>query len=104
MIIQIGKPFFANKFTVSCKRQNAVQAKSLFELFQKTVFKNKCAVVTSYNPQAQELDRKVAINSADLTTTINRNQLKKTVYTLKIAYAVDGKEYYKEQELNLTGK
>jgi len=60
--------------------------------------------ITFYNPQAQELDSKVAINSADLTTTINRNQLKKTVYTLKIAYAVDGKEYYKEQELNLTGK
>src|SRR5438876_6776083 len=31
------------------------EATKYFELFQKTVFKGKCAVVTSYNPQAQDV-------------------------------------------------
>jgi type I restriction enzyme R subunit len=32
-----------------------LEACKYFELFQKTVFKNKCAVVTSYNPHAQDV-------------------------------------------------
>ena len=31
------------------------EACKYFELFQKTPFKGKCAVVTSYNPQAQDI-------------------------------------------------
>lgn len=31
------------------------EATKYFELFQKTVFKGRCAVVTSYNPQAQDI-------------------------------------------------
>ena len=47
---------------LSNQRGNAIlvassiyEACKYFELFQKTVFKGKCAVVTSYNPQAQNI-------------------------------------------------
>lgn len=37
------------------------EAAKYFELFQKTVFKGKCAVVTSYNPQAQDVTLKEGV-------------------------------------------
>jgi len=47
---------------LSSKRGNAMlvassiyEAAKYFELFEKTIFKGKCAVVTSYNPQAQDV-------------------------------------------------
>ena len=53
---------FATKQRLSSTRGNAIlvassilEACKYFELFQKTVFKNKCAVVTSYNPNAQDV-------------------------------------------------
>ena len=53
---------FTVKPRLSSQRGNAIlvassifEACKYFELFQKTVFKNKCAVVTSYNPQAQDV-------------------------------------------------
>ena len=53
---------FGVKPRLSSQRGNAIlvassiyEACKYFELFQKTVFKGKCAVVTSYNPQAQDV-------------------------------------------------
>jgi type I restriction enzyme R subunit len=53
---------FGVKPRLSSERGNAMlvassiyEAAKYFELFQKTVFKRKCAVVTSYNPQAQDV-------------------------------------------------
>ena len=53
---------FCVKPRLSNQRGNAIlvassiyEACKYFELFQKTVFKGKCAVVTSYNPQAQNI-------------------------------------------------
>jgi type I restriction enzyme R subunit len=53
---------FSVKPRLSNQRGNAIlvvssifEACKYYELFQKTVFKGKCAVVTSYNPQAQDV-------------------------------------------------
>jgi type I restriction enzyme R subunit len=53
---------FSVKPRLSNQRGNAIlvassiyEACKYFELFQKTVFKGKCAVVTSYNPQTQDI-------------------------------------------------
>ncbi|MBV1787511.1 HsdR family type I site-specific deoxyribonuclease [Marinobacterium sp. D7] len=53
---------FSVKPRLSDQRGNAVlvsssiyEACKYFELFQKTVFKGKCAVVTSYNPQTKDI-------------------------------------------------
>lgn len=53
---------FGVKPRLSSQKGNAIlvassifEACKYFELFQKTVFKSKCAVVTSYNPQAQDV-------------------------------------------------
>jgi type I restriction enzyme R subunit len=53
---------FSVKPRLASERGNAMlvassiyEAAKYFELFQKTVFKGRCAVVTSYNPQAQDV-------------------------------------------------
>ena len=53
---------FVVKPRLSSERGNAMlvassiyEAAKYFELFQRTVFKGKCAVVTSYNPQAKDV-------------------------------------------------
>src|SRR5512134_1242259 len=53
---------FSVKPRLSSERGNAIlvassiyEACKYFSLFQKTPFKGKCAVVTSYNPQAQDV-------------------------------------------------
>jgi type I restriction enzyme R subunit len=53
---------FAVKPRLSSHRGNAIlvassiyEACKYFELFQKTVFKGKCAVITSYNPQTPDI-------------------------------------------------
>jgi type I restriction enzyme R subunit len=53
---------FSVKPRLSSERGNAMlvassiyEAAKYFELFQKTVFKGRCAVVTSYNPQAKDV-------------------------------------------------
>jgi len=55
---------FSVKPRLSSERGNAIlvassiyEACKYFTLFQKTPFKGKCAVVTSYNPQAQDVTR-----------------------------------------------
>jgi type I restriction enzyme, R subunit len=53
---------FSVKPRLASERGNAMlvassvyEAAKYFELFQKTVFKSRCAVVTSYNPQARDV-------------------------------------------------
>jgi len=62
---------FSVKPRLSSERGNAIlvassiyEACKYFALFQKTPFKGKCAVVTSYNPQAQDITKEeVGANS-----------------------------------------
>jgi type I restriction enzyme R subunit len=53
---------FSTKPRLSSERGNAIlvassiyEACKYFTLFQKTLFKGKCAVITSYNPQAKDM-------------------------------------------------
>ena len=53
---------FGTKGRLITERGNAMlvassiyEAAKYFELFQRTAFKGKCAVVTSYNPQAKDV-------------------------------------------------
>ena len=53
---------FSVKPRLASERGNAMlvasssyEAAKYFELFQKTVFKGRCALVTSYNPQARDV-------------------------------------------------
>lgn len=55
---------FGVKPRLSSERGNAIlvassiyEACKYFELFQKTVFKNRCGIVTSYNPMAKDVTR-----------------------------------------------
>jgi type I restriction enzyme R subunit len=55
---------FSVKPRLSSERGNAIlvvssiyEACKYFTLFQKTPFKDKCAVVTSYNPHAQDVTK-----------------------------------------------
>jgi type I restriction enzyme R subunit len=55
---------FGTKARLSSERGNAIlvassiyEACKYFTLFQKTPFKNKCAIITSYNPQAQDVTK-----------------------------------------------
>jgi type I restriction enzyme R subunit len=85
------------------------EACKYFELFQKTVFKGKCAVVTSYNPQAKDITLE--------DTGANTDTDKQFIYNLYIAllqditaqpgksktetYEDQAKKLFKEQRANM---
>jgi type I restriction enzyme, R subunit len=55
---------FSTKARLLSERGNAIlvassiyEASKYFSLFQKTVFKDRCAVITSYNPQSQDITK-----------------------------------------------
>jgi type I restriction enzyme R subunit len=77
------------------------EAAKYFELFNKTVFKGRCAVVTSYNPQAQD----VTLEETGANTETEKQFLFNT-YTalLKDIVAKPGKtktETYEDEVKNL---
>jgi len=101
---------------LSSERGNAIlvassiyEACRYYELFQKTVFKGKCAVVTSYNPQAKdvtleetgantETDRQFIYN---LYTTLLRDVDAKPGTTKTATYEDNAKELFKKQPANM---
>lgn len=58
--------------------------------------------VTFYSVLHKEWDMTFPIQLQNNTMTISRHLLKNTNYTLKIAYSSNGKEYYKENDINLS--
>jgi type I restriction enzyme, R subunit len=107
---------FGVKPRLSNQRGNAIlvassiyEACKYFELFQKTVFKGKCAVVTSYNPHAQD----VTLEETGANTETDRQFLYNT-YTALLqnvkaspgkskteTYEDNAKKLFKEQPANM---
>ncbi len=107
---------FGVKPRLSNQRGNAIlvassiyEACKYFELFQKTVFKGKCAVVTSYNPHAQdvtleetgantETDKQFLFNSyTALLQNVDAQPGKSRTET----YEDNAKKLFKEQPANM---
>ncbi len=107
---------FGVKPRLNSERGNAIlvassiyEACKYFELFQKTVFKGKCAVVTSYNPQAQdvtkeetgantETDKQYIYNTY---TTLLQNVQARPGLTKTETYEDEAKRLFKEQPANM---
>lgn len=96
---------FSVKPRLSNQRGNAMlvassiyEACKYFELFQKTVFKGQCAVVTSYNPQAQD----ITLEETGANTETDK-QFIYTTYTalLKDVDALPGKSKTETYEDNV---
>ena len=79
------------------RRVEHLRGGKYFELFQKTVFKGKCAVVTSYNPQAQD----VTLEETGANTETEKQFLYNT-YTALLK-DVDAKAR-QDQDRNLRGR
>src|SRR5205085_1794009 len=102
---------FCVKPRLSSERGNAMlvassiyEAAKYFELFQRTVFKGKCAVVTSYNPQAKD----VTLEETGANTETEKQFLYKTYKALlKDVVAQPGKtptETYEDEVKKLFQK
>jgi len=107
---------FSVKPRLSSERGNAMlvassiyEAAKYFELFQKTVFKDRCAVVTSYNPQAQdvtleetgantETDKQFLFN---IYTALLEDVQQKPGKSKTETYEDSVKELFKEQPANM---
>jgi type I restriction enzyme R subunit len=107
---------FSVKPRLSNQRGNAIlvassiyEACKYFELFQKTVFKGKCAVVTSYNPQTQdvtleetgansETDRQFIYNTY---MTLLKNVLPRPGKSKTETYEDQAKDVFKKQPANM---
>ena len=107
---------FSDKPRLSSQRGNAIlvassiyEACKYFELFQGTPFKGKCAVVTSYNPQAQD----ITLEETGANTETDKQFIYNTYTTLlqNIAalpgksrtetYEDHAKKLFKEQPANM---
>ena len=103
---------FSVKRRLSDNRGNAIlvassiyEACKYFELFQNTAFKGKCAVVTSYNPQAKDITLEdVGANTEtdkEFIYNIYTKLLKKTGLPNTEAYEDHAKKLFKEQPANM---
>jgi len=57
--------------------------------------------VTLYSASHQEWDKNFPISTSNGVLSIPRKRLERSVYTIKVAYTVGGKNYYSESELDL---
>ena len=103
---------FSVKPRLSNERGNAIlvassiyEACKYFELFQKTPFKGKCAVVTSYNPQTKD----ITLEDTGANTETDKESIYTTYTTLlkntnmpnTEAYEDHAKKLFKEQPVNM---
>lgn len=58
--------------------------------------------VEFYSPVNKEWDRSAPIALKQNTMTIDRSALRRTAYTMKLSYAVGGRQYYQESNINLS--
>ncbi|MEN9576754.1 MAG: hypothetical protein RL514_4609 [Verrucomicrobiota bacterium] len=85
------------------------EACKYFELFQKTEFKGKCAVVTSYNPQAQDITlEEVGANTEtdkqfifNVYTGLLKDIVARPNTTKTETYEEQSKQLFKEQPANM---
>jgi type I restriction enzyme R subunit len=107
---------FSVKPRLSNQRGNAIlvassiyEACKYFELFQKTIFKGRCAVVTSYNPQAKD----ISLEDTGANTETDK-QFIFNIYTALLqnvaalpgksrteTYEDQAKQLFKEQPVNM---
>jgi len=107
---------FGVKPRLSSQRGNAMlvassiyEASKYFELFQKTVFKGRCAVITSYNPQAKDITLEdTGANTEtekqflyNIYTTLLKDVTPKPGKTKTESYEDDAKELFKTQPANM---
>lgn len=107
---------FSVKPRLSSERGNAMlvassiyEAAKYFELFEKTVFKDKCAVVTSYNPHAQDVAlEETGANTVtekqflyNLYTNLLKDVQPKPGKTKTETYEDEVKEKFKKQPANM---
>ena len=107
---------FGVKPRLSNQRGNAIlvassiyEACKYFELFQKTAFKGKCAVVTSYNPQAQDITlEEVGANTEtdkqfifNVYTGLLKDIVARPNTTKTETYEEQAKQLFKEQPANM---
>ena len=57
--------------------------------------------VSFYSPADAQWDRKFKINVQNNSMTIPRNSLRNTIYTIKISWTADNKNYYQESAIRL---
>ena len=58
--------------------------------------------VSFYSAVDKEWDREFPVEIKNNTMSVDRSLLRNTNYTMKLSYSVDGKNYYQENELNLS--
>ena len=107
---------FGVKPRLSNERGNAILVASsiydackYFELFQKTVFKGKCAIVTSYNPHAQDVTLEESGANTETAkqflyntyTALLQNVEKQPNKSLTETYEDNAKKLFKEQPANM---
>jgi type I restriction enzyme, R subunit len=107
---------FSVKPRLSSHRGNAIlvassifEACKYFELFQKSVFKGKCAVVTSYNPNAQDVTREETGANTEtdkqfiynLYTSLLKSVQARAGKSATETYEDDAKELFKTQPANM---
>jgi type I restriction enzyme R subunit len=107
---------FSVKLRLSSERGNALlvassiyEACKYFTLFQKTPLKNKCAVVTSYNPQTRDVTlEETGANTAtdkqflfNTYTELLKNTVPKSGKTKTETYEDEVKKLFKEQPANM---
>ena len=57
--------------------------------------------VNLYSASHEEWDKNFPIYTGSGSLSIPRSGLRRTMYTLKVSYAVDGKSYYSESQIDL---
>lgn len=107
---------FSVKPRLSSERGNAMlvassiyEASKYYELFQKTVFKGRCALVTSYNPQAKDITLEdTGANTEtekesiyNIYTALLKDVVAKSGKTKTETYEDDVKELFKTQPANM---
>jgi type I restriction enzyme R subunit len=99
---------FSVKPRLSSERGNAIlvassiyEAAKYFTLFQKTPFKGKCAVVTSYNPQAQDVTKEEVGANTESDKQFIYNTYIELLKDIEPASGMTKTETYEEQAKRL---
>ncbi|MDF1593637.1 MAG: restriction endonuclease subunit R, partial [Desulfobacterales bacterium] len=102
---------FSVKPRLSGERGNALlvvssiyEACKYFDLFQKTPFKGKCAVITSYNPQAQDVTKEETGANTETDRQFIYNTYNELLKDVNAKPGMTKTETYEEQTKNLFTK
>ncbi|MER8594513.1 hypothetical protein NKH33_23510 [Mesorhizobium sp. M1182] len=75
---------------------NIYQACKHFELFQKTPFRNKCALITSYNPNAQDITKEETGANTDIDRQVIYNTYTELLKGVEAMGGLSKTEVYEE--------